>query len=49
MKKTYEKPFIEIFELEIQDIIMFSVFTDGDDADVGWDDFDVFDGITDVF
>ena len=41
MKKNYEKPLVEILDLEGQDIIMFSkVFTE-DDGDIDWDD-DVF-------
>lgn len=40
MKKTYEKPLIEIVDLENQDIIMLSVLIDTDDGEVGWDVFD---------
>ena len=41
MKKNYEKPLVEILDLEAQDIIMFSKTFTGDDGDIDWDD-DVF-------
>ena len=40
MKKTYEKPLIEILDLGHQDIIMFSVVINTDDGDIDWDAFD---------
>ena len=41
MKKTYEKPLIEIVNLEKQDIIMLSTAFKDNDGDIDWDIFDV--------
>ena len=38
MKKNYEKPFVEILDLEGQDIIMFSKVITDDDGYIDWDD-----------